>query len=210
MTSVSNINFLTPNISIVDTVQLIKEKIESKTPFALTRFGDGEIYILNNNYSKEFLELNCKLWGYNFPGESDEFVTDASKIIKNAFVKSDVVGLMDPNTKVVRVLYTYNIWSIEKYKAELWGRNIKDIKICDHMISRSLELGNIDSMKKVLNGHSVNIISPNTEILIPKQLEKRLETEVGFTHHSQGVNFRNRDEFLKSFEKIIKKYDISF
>ncbi len=24
----------------------------------------------------------------------------------------------------------------------------------------------------------------------------------GFTHHSQGVNFRNRDEFLKSFEKI--------
>jgi hypothetical protein len=84
MTSVSNINFLTPNISIVDTVQLIKEKIESKTPFALTRFGDGEIYILNNNYSKEFLNLNCKLWGYRFPEESDNFVTDASKIIKKA------------------------------------------------------------------------------------------------------------------------------
>jgi hypothetical protein len=49
MASVSNTNFLTPNISIVDTVQLIKEKIESKTPFALTRFGDGEIYILNNS-----------------------------------------------------------------------------------------------------------------------------------------------------------------
>ena len=103
MTSVSNINFLTPNISIVDTVQLIKEKIESKTPFALTRFGDGEIYILNNSCSKGFLELNCRLWGYNFPKESDNFVTDASKIIKNAFVKSDVVGLMDPNTKLVKI-----------------------------------------------------------------------------------------------------------
>jgi len=202
MASVSNTNFLTPNISIVDTVQLIKEKIENKTPFALTRFGDGEIYILNNSCSKGFLELNCKLWGYNFPGESDDFVTDASKIIKNAFVKSDVIGLMDPNTKLVKIPYSYATWSIEKYKAELWGRNIKDIKICDHMISRSLELGNIDSMKNLLNGHSVNIISPNTEILIPKQLEKKLETEVGFTHHSQGVNFRNRDEFLKSFEKI--------
>lgn len=109
---------------------------------------------------------------------------------------------MDPNTKVVKIPYNYNIWSIEKYKAELWGRNIKDIKICDHMISRSLELGNIDSMKNLLNGHSVNIISPNTKILVPKQLEKRLETEVRFTHHSRDVNFRNRDVFLKSFENI--------
>lgn len=195
-------NFLTPNISIVDTVQLIKEKIETKTPFALTRFGDGEIYVLKKSYSKEFLESRCKMWGYNYPEESDDFVNDASTIIKKAFVESDVIGIMDQNTKVVKIYFNGNIWSIERERVEQWGRNLDDIKICDHMISRSFELGNIDSMKNVLNGHSVNIITPNTERLIPKQLEKRLETEVGFTHHSTDVNFRNRDEFLKSFEKI--------
>jgi hypothetical protein len=195
-------NLLTPNISIVDTVQLIKEKIETKTPFALTRFGDGEIYVLKKSYSKEFLESRCKMWGYNYPEESDDFVNDASTIIKKAFVESDVIGIMDPNTKVVKIFYNGNLWSIERERAEQLGRNLDDIKICDHMISRSFELGNIDSMKNILNGHSVNIITPNTELLIPKQLEKRLETEVGFTHHSTDVNFRNRDEFLKSFEKI--------
>ena len=195
-------NLLTPNISIVDTVQLIKEKIETKTPFALTRFGDGEIYVLKKSYSKEFLESRCKMWGYNYPEESDDFVNDASTIIKKAFVESDVIGIMDPNTKVVKIFYNGNLWSIERERAEQLGRNLDDIKICDHMISRSFELGNIDSMKNILNGHSVNIITPNTELLIPKQLENRLETEVGFTHHSTDVNFRNRDEFLKSFEKI--------
>jgi len=201
-----DINFLTPNISIINTVQLIKEKIENKTPFALTRFGDGEIYILKKSYSKDFLETRCKMWGYRYPEEADYFVNDASTIIKKAFVKSDVIGLMDANTKVVKIGYNPNIWSIEKDRAELWGRNLEDTKICDHMISRmisrSFELGNINSMKKVLNGHSVHIITPNTDILIPKQLEKRLETEVGFTHHSRDINFTNRDEFLKSFEKI--------
>lgn len=194
--------FLTPNISIIDTIELIKEKIESKTPFALTRFGDGEIYVLKKSYSKDFLETRCKMWDYLYPTEADDFVNDASTIIKKAFVESDVIGLMDANTKVVKIDYNYNIWSIEKDRAKLWGRNIEDIKICDHMISRSFELGNINSMKKLLNGHSVNIISPNTDILISKQLEKILETEVRFTHHSRDVNFRNRGEFLKSFENI--------
>ena len=195
-------NFLTPNISIVVTVQLIKEKIESKTPFVLTRFGDGELYVLKKSYSKDFLETRCKMWGYRYPEESEDFTNDATTIIKKAFLESDVLGFMDPNTKVVKIGYNPHIWSIEKDIVELWGRNLEDTKICDHMISRSFELGNIDSMKKVLNGHSVNIITPNTEILIPKQLENRLETEVRFTHHSRDVNFRNRDEFLKSFEKI--------
>ena len=195
-------NFLTPNISIVDTVELIKEKIKSKTPFVLTRFGDGELYILKKSYSKDFLETRCKMWGYQYPEESDDYVNDASAIIKKAFLESDVIGFMDPNTKVVKIDYNPNIWSIEKDEVKLWGRNLEDTKICDHMISRSFELGNIDSMKNVLNGHSVNIITPNTEDLIPKHLEKRLGVEVGFTHHSTDVNFRNRDEFLKSFEKI--------
>ena len=144
---------------------------------------------------KKMVELGItKRQGLLGPGGMDAVLAEVRTL-------TELIKAENPNTKLVKIPYSYATWSIEKYKAELWGRNIKDIKICDHMISRSLELGNIDSMKNLLNGHSVNIISPNTEILIPKQLEKKLETEVGFTHHSQGVNFRNRDEFLKSLIK---------
>lgn len=202
MASVSNPNFLVPNLSIVETVKVITEKVKNKVPFALTRFGDGEIYIINKTNNEGFIKKNCKLWGYKYPEESDDFLNDAGSIIKTAFIKSDIVGLMDPNTKIVSIPYSYQTWSIEKYKIELWGKNPKELTICDHMISRSAQLGNIDSMKKILDGTSVNIVSPNTELLQTKKLDEKLGTTVNFTTHSQGVNFRNRDEFLKSFENI--------
>ena len=56
MASVSNPNFLVPNLSIVETVKIIGEKIKNKTPFALTRFGDGEIYILNKTGDEGFVK----------------------------------------------------------------------------------------------------------------------------------------------------------
>ena len=202
MGSNSNPNFLTPNISIINTVEIIKEKVKTKTPFTLTRFGDGEIYIINRNGSDAFISKNCNLWGYKYPDEASLFLDDGNKIIKNAFVNSDIIGLMDPDSKLVKIPYSYQTWSVEKYKAELWGVNLKNILICDHMISRSFELGSINSMKEILNGSSVNIVSPNTELLQTKNLSSKLETQVNFTHHSQGVNFRNRDEFIRSFENI--------
>lgn len=202
MTSISKNDFLMPTISINDTVEVIKEKIKTKTPFSLTRFGDGEIYILNKNCSQQFLMNNCKLWGYQYPQEINNFINDAGEIIKTAFMKSDVIGIMDPKTKIVNIAYDYHTWSIEKYKVELWGKNPKQLIICDHMIARSPQLGDVNRLKTVLEGASVNIISPNSELLSTKKLEEKLQTTVNFTTHSKGVNFRNRDEFLKSFENI--------
>jgi hypothetical protein len=46
--------FLQPNLSIKETIDLVKEKIKSETPFTLTRFGDGEIAILRKTCGNEF------------------------------------------------------------------------------------------------------------------------------------------------------------
>ena len=86
MASTSNPNYITPNKTIEETIEIIKNKISTKTPFALTRFGDGEIYILNRSGGDNFEEKNCKLWGYKYPQEVNQFYDDAGKIVKNAFV----------------------------------------------------------------------------------------------------------------------------
>lgn len=202
MASISNSKFLLPNISIDETIEIIKDKIKNKIPFALTRFGDGEIYLINRNGSEQFLRKCCGLWNYKYPEECDQLFNDSVKVMKNAFINSDIVGLMDPKTKIVKISYSSSVWSLEKKLVESWGCDLDKVKICDHMISRSLQLGNLQSMKSILNGASINIISPNSEILSSKNLEKKLEVEIGFTHHSQGVNFRNRDDFMRNFEKI--------
>lgn len=202
MVSNSNPNFLTPNLSINDTVEIVRNKIKDKIPFALTRFGDGEIYIINKTKNENFIKRVCREWDYKYPQETDEFFNDAIPILKNAFLKSDIVGLMDPHTKVVKIPYSYDTWSLEKQKIELWGKNPRELKICDHMISRSAQFGSTNAMKSILNGASVNIISPNTDLLINKKLEEKLGVSVNFTTHNLNVNLRNRDEFIKSFEKI--------
>lgn len=202
MNSTNVVNYITPNKSIEDTVEILKNKISTKTPFALTRFGDGEIYIINRSGGEQFKEKNCKLWGYKYPQEIQSFHEDYGSIIKEAFVKSDIIGLMDPKTKIVNIPYNYGVWSIEKTKVEKWGINLKETIVCDHMISRSRQLGSIESMKKILNGSSVNIISPNVELLKQRKLQNSLETQVGFTNHPNNINFKNRMEFLKSFEDI--------
>ena len=42
-------DYLQPNLYNEDAVSLIKEKIRTNTPFAYTRFGDGEIHVINRN-----------------------------------------------------------------------------------------------------------------------------------------------------------------
>jgi hypothetical protein len=45
--------YLQPTITIQQTIDLIKEKIKSNEPFALSRYGDGEIHFLNRTSPPE-------------------------------------------------------------------------------------------------------------------------------------------------------------
>jgi UDP-N-acetyl-D-mannosaminuronic acid transferase (WecB/TagA/CpsF family) len=70
------------------------------------------------------------------------------------------------------------------------------------MLPRSKEFGSIDNFKEILQGKSLNIISPNTKLLEEKNLNKLLDSEVTFTYHPNSINLRNRDEFIESFKDI--------
>jgi hypothetical protein len=195
--------FLQPNLSINETVNLVKEKIKSETPFALTRFGDGEIAILKRSCGDHFLHKNCGLWGYPYPEGVEDFFKDSINIIQTALVKTDVIGIMDKNTKVLpEGFYIKHVWSLEKSFVESLGVDLEKQKICDHMLSRHKEFGSVDGVRDILQGKSVHIITPHKTKLENKNLSNLLQTEVRITEHPFSVNFNNRDEFLKSMETI--------
>ena len=195
--------YLQPNLSIDETINLIKEKIRTNTPFALSRFGDGEIRLLNRNSPIEHQKRSCKNWGYSFPSEVNYLYDDTKLVVLNAIRNSDVIGIMDKNNDIAKsIYYTESVWSISENYLKENDVNVSNLMITDHMISRTKEFGKPDNFKEILQGKSLNIISPNTELLKSKNLSKLFDAEVTFTHHPNNINFRNRKSFIESFKDI--------
>lgn len=195
-------NYLHPFITNEDAISLIKEKINSKTPFAFTRFGDGEIHILNRNGFEQFEKKICKQWGYEYPSEIQKVYDDAGDVIRNAFIKSDLIGLMDKNCGIININYKPEHWSLKKDLVESWGVKTEDLQICDHMLSRQSFFGSMEGMRNILNGEPLHIITPYVERMKQRNLDKLLGVEVTYTLHPENINFNNRNSILESFSNI--------
>ena len=194
--------YLNPNLTDDEIIKIVKNKIKTKTPFALTRFGDGEIYIINKNGYEQFNQRMCKEWGYKYPDELNQVYEDAGIIIKNALIKSDVIGLMNKNCDIVNIGYSEQIWSIKKTIIESLGIKPDELLICNHMISRTYNFGSIHGFKDIIQGQDFHIISTNTDKIKNKNLEKFFEVNIGYTYHPRNINFNNRKDFIDSFKNI--------
>lgn len=196
--------FIEPNISITETVDLIKEKIKSKTPFALTRFGDGEIRMIRKEkWNDEAYQRICNLWNYNYPSEVDQAWSDISNLLLNTLFNSDVVGFLDKNTPYLpHGIYDPYRWSISNNFMKENGIDPNSLMVCDHQISRSKELGNLYSFKKILDGNDLHIISPNKSVLSKKNLSLILECNVEITLHENSKKLVNRNDYFRKFDKI--------
>ena len=197
-----NSDYLHPFISDEDVVNTVKDKIKTKTPFALTRFGDGEIYILNRNASNGFLVKNLNEWGYNFPSEVDNFYNDANKILINALINSDYIGLMNRNCDIVSIGYSESKWSLKKDLIENFGTNPNKLQICNHMISRTKLFGSVDGFRDIIQGNDFHIITSHSESMKRKNLDELFGVNITYTDHPMDINFNNRDEFIDNFKNI--------
>lgn len=83
--------YLEVNQTIEETVNLIKDRIRTNTPLAISRYGDGEIYFLNRNSPPEHQQRGCNDWGYNYPNDVNQFYDDAGRILINGIQNSDVI-----------------------------------------------------------------------------------------------------------------------
>lgn len=194
--------YLIPNLTNESAVELIKEKVRTKTPFAFTRFGDGEVHIINKNGYPNFEEKLCRQWGYKYPDQIQEVYETSGSIIKEAFVKSDLIGLMDPKCQIINLNYNPVHWSFKKEFVKGWGVSPDGIKICDHMLSRNKIFGAISSMKDIIQGQDIHIISPNVERLKQRKISELLGVDVTYTLHPESINFNNRKELMDSFVDI--------
>jgi hypothetical protein len=195
-------DYLQPNVSNEDAVELIKEKIRTKTPFTFTRFGDGEIHIINKNGFERLEKSFCKNWDYKYPDEVDFAYEQIGEKLKTAFIKSDLIGLMDKNCKIININYKTEHWSLRKDLVSTWGVDIDNLQICDHMLSRQKFFGSAESFKEILQGNPLHIITPYVKRMGERNLNSLFDVEVSYTHNPMTTNFKNRDEILKSFDKI--------
>lgn len=186
------LKYLKPSISDQDVYNIIYENIKTSTPFSLTRFGDGEIYFLNDNIPQELQQKVCKLWGYSWPKDFNRVRIYVCGIIVSA-LDSDIIGLLDPNNPICKKLkYDEKKWSILADRIDLMRTTV-----CDHQITRNKLFGDIHSFKKILQGNAINIISPNTVQLKNNNIDKLLGVNVSYTHIDN-----NRESMLESLKSI--------
>lgn len=193
--------YLELNTSVEEAIDLIKEKIKSNTPFSFSRFGDGEIHAFNRTFEPQFEMRGCREWGYHYPSQLNTYYDDCTAVILNSLKYSDMIGLMDAQNELFkgRNLNKQN-WSFSQ--KSLNGIDTSKLLITDHMLPRNKKFGKIENFKEILQGKSLNIISPNTEKLKEKNLSKLLDADVTFTHQPNSINLRNRNEFIDGFKHI--------
>jgi hypothetical protein len=191
--------YISVNLNNLDFCNMLKTHIENKTPLSMTRFGDGEVKFMNRNLPRNLKSKFCEGWGYKMSNykEGEDLVVD---ILTRSLKNTDVLGFMDLNNDVCRSLKCKpNTWSLPLSKLKEINRD-KELLVCDHQISRSNELGNILNLKKILNGNDIHIVSPRTENIKRKKIDKILGCNVYYTQ----INFNSK---MKDREKMFEKVD---
>ena len=191
----NTVQYLTQNISDDAVASTIKEKILSKTPYALSRLGDGEIYLINDNAPESLIQKICELWRIPRSLYEKFRLKTVENILNPMIQQTDILGLLSPTNEVCQTIrYDSKKWSLPvQYVKELRS----DIPhICDHLLPRSKAFGDINNFKDILSGRSLNIISPNVELL-NKDLSTILDASVNIT-----IISNDRSDLLRKLDMI--------
>lgn len=182
---------------VLSVISTIKQSIKNKLPLSLVRIGDGEINILKERGTDSWNRAACNLYKIH---TIEEVFSIYKPIIEESISKTDILGLLDPNSKYVKINYDEDLWSISDEYILRLRKSLPTI--VDHQISRSKELGSVIGMRELLSGESVHIISPNVDRLIERKIWDHLECNVSFTNHPMSINQGNRNHIIDSFKNI--------
>ncbi len=207
--------YLKQTISNTDMVSLIGEVVKNPRPFLLTRFGDGEIWILNEEITTHRMTSMGKC-GLKFNGLAEyKKINDSLKLdLELCLKESDVIGLLDPKQEHgTKLVYREHVWSIP-LKTVNQVRDNEEFVVCDHQIFRSRHLGDPLKARKIFSGTSINIISSNSDKLIKNDIAGLLDCNVTYTNIRYSNSFGNisntpnvLNELYYNKEDVIKRLD---
>jgi hypothetical protein len=186
------------NLSDDDFIKILTQKIKERQPLSFTRFGDGEIYFINNNVPKLIEDQLKVTWGYD---DMNLAKKDVLEIINQGLTDSDIIGLMDPNNDISKNMsFSYETWSIKKdYLNKIRS---KPLLIADHMITRGPLLGDIYKFTEIIQSNDIAIVSPRAELLKNNKLEEILGVNVNYVNVPMGMNLTDRSDIFKKLDSI--------
>lgn len=190
--------YLKNNITDKQFIEKLKDCIKNDTPFCFSRFGDGEIYFINNNVPDKIKNLLKSTWGYE---DVDMGIKEVLKTLNVALVESDVIGLMNAGNKISEhIRYTDKAWSIKiDYIKKIGGKNVL---VADHMIARSNSLGNIKEFKNIIQGKNIAIVSPRANLLKKNRIHDILGVNVNYIEVPMGIKIENRKPIFDKLDTI--------
>lgn len=190
--------YYTPNIKDTIAISKIKDAIFNEIPFSLTRFGDGEIYFLNDNIPPKIQKQLREVWGYEDMKQARE---DFVKIFNRALAYSTMIGLMNPNNEISKnINYKKETWSISKSYLDNVRRG--KLLIADHMITRGPILGDPYKFKDILSGKDIAIVSPRADELKNSPIAEILNVNISYVKTPMGILASDRNDIFKELDKI--------
>lgn len=200
--------YLEINITDSELAKIIKMKIGDSEPMSMVRYGDGEIFFLNDNISDEIKKRFCDNWGFN-DVTYDEGKKEVIKILNKSLINCDYIGIMDLNNGISKKIKANNSkWGITNELIKNIGRT-KEILTCDHQSTRGPLLGDVKNFKEILNGEDLHIISSRTDKLKHNNLSEKLNSKIRYTQVDYTSKLSDRGEIFKKIEGIEEKVVIT-
>lgn len=176
-------------------IDLLSNSIYGGKSLSLTRLGDGEMFILNNNAPK-YLKIRAeKEWGVPF----SELVSIVRPTLLYAIRNSDVIGLLD-DSGYMKHAWTAD-WVLQDNVLQE-AKRTKKIMICDHQITRGPILGDVTKLKEILANKAIHIISSRTTGLKENRLSEKLNCNITYTQVDYYETILYRQRLLASIAEI--------
>ena len=220
-------NYLKVNTSHSQLHSFLSTVIRNPRPFLLSRFGDGEVWLLNgapNDPSPGSFDANLGFRKmreagliYNSAAELNPIIATIKKELEDSLRAADVIGILDPDGEngvdLKKIAYSPKKWSIPLNLLEKL-RPSHDTLICDHLAFRTPLFGNPHA-QTLLRGTPLHIISPNSQRLQKANLSKILKCDISYTTLKyKNLREQNREpmpeanELFYNKEEIIKKLNL--
>jgi len=191
--------YLQVNMSDSDFIEKLKNSIKHKLPLSFSRFGDGEIFFINNNLPKIVIDLLINTYGYS---DIEVAKKDVLNTINIALASTDIIGIMNKNNTISKnISYTQETWSIKHDYVKSLRQN-KEILVVDHMITRGVDLGDINNFKNIINGNNIAIVTPRCELLKKTEIHKILDVDINYIDIPMGMNLNERDDIFCKLDDI--------